>query len=1013
MLGHYRLLGPLGRGGMGEVYLAEDTRLGRKVAVKLLGEALGHDEQRLRRFQQEACTASALNHPNIVVVHEFGEAGGRPFMVTELVEGETLRQRMAARAIGVAEAVEIASQVASALASAHAAGIVHRDVKPENVMLRPDGYVKVLDFGLAKSTRGLSAPVDTGAATRAMVHTEAGTVLGTATYMSPEQARGLAVDARTDLWSLGAVLYEMLARRPPFTGPTAMDVLGAILQNEPVAPSRLAPQVPLALDRVVLKALRKDRAERHQSAEELLRELRALAAGDDGSRAPAQTPTNLPASLTPLVGRDAERATVGALLLRDDVRLVTLTGPSGTGKTRLAVQAAADLVGSYPDGVFLVSLAPVSDAELVAPAIAQVLGVRDDAAHGVVARLKAELRDRTLLLLLDNFEQVLAAAPLVSELLLATPRLKVLATSRAALRVRGEREFPVSPLALPPPEATLADTRGSGAVALFCDRAAAARPDFALTEDNAADVAEVCRRLDGLPLAIELAAARVRMLSPRALRERLSHRLDLLTRGPRDLPPRQQAMRDAIAWSYDLLEEGAKSLFRRLSVFSGGWTLEAAEAICGAAGGVTPDALEAVGLLVDNSLVRRQGEGEPRFAMLETIREFAQEQLAGSGEEEATRAAHAGHFLDLAARASAELQGPEQPAWLERLEAEHDNLRVALDWSIAHRPASALRLASLLWPFWEMRGHFTEGRARLSALLARVAPESSPADYAKVLYAAGVLADAQGDYGAARELFQRNLDRHRAAGNQAGIAMSLNNLAVVVLRQRDLAAARALYEESLGIWRSLGNRRAEALSLRNLGNVAALEKDLPRARALYEEGLAVFRALGEESEIAWSLDHLGDLARDEGAADEASALYGESLALFRRLGDTAGLARVLEDTGRLALGREPSRAAACFAESLAHHAALGDRRGVAGCLEELAALAVERGNAEQTARLAGAAATLRAAIAIPLATADQARLRLALDRARAAIGAEAFAAAWQRGAHEQVDTLVREVAAAS
>lgn len=590
-LGRYEIRSLLGRGGMGEVYLAHDTQLNRPAALKIICPGFIRDENRLRRFRQEALATSALNHPNIITIYEIGSEGGVEFIATEFIEGISLRETLLKGALKLDEALNIGSQIASALAAAHAAGIIHRDIKPDNIMIRHDGYVKVLDFGIAKLIeKGLErASNDPEAATRVMVETTPGVIIGTVAYMSPEQAHGLAVNATSDVWSVGVVLYEMLTGHVPFKGKTMSDVIVAILGTEPPPLTQYAPDLPEEdLRQIFEKALHKQTGERYQTIDEFLADLTSLkcelefqtklksvgksnpqaSTTDTDTRRPEPTAThahNLPAQITPLVGRQTEANTIKRLFRQNNARLVTLTGPGGTGKTRLSLEVGAQMLGDFEDGVFLVALAPITDPSLVASAIAKTLSVKESAEHSLIDHLKGHLSDKRMLLLLDNFEQMLDAAPLVVELLAASPQLKILVTSRAVLHVTGEHQFPVPPLTVPdgksvPPVKVLEQY---SAVALFTQRARAVKPDFAITETNAGAVIEICRRLEGLPLAIELAAARTKLFSAKAMLARLNDRLQLLTGGARDLPERQQTMRSAIAWSYELLEEEEKKLFRR------------------------------------------------------------------------------------------------------------------------------------------------------------------------------------------------------------------------------------------------------------------------------------------------------------------------------------------------------------------------------------------------------------------------------------------------------------------
>lgn len=975
MFGRYRIVTRLGTGGMGEVYLADDPRLGRKVALKLLAARGDVDVAPLKRLEHEARTASALNHPHIMTVYDVGDVEGAAFIATEHVEGETLRRRLARGPVPLPEALDVAHAIAQALAAAHARGIVHRDVKPENIMVRPDGVVKLLDFGIA--TLAEARPLG---ATLAASATDAGAIVGTLHYLSPEQARGEAVDARTDVFSLGVVLHEMLSGRAPFDGPSAAAVIVSLLNDAPPPLPRAVLDAAPALGGILARALARHRDDRYARIADLAADVReARLALEIAARMPAsgrgETTVslahsaarrgNLPIPPTPIIGRDAELARIDRLFGDEAARLVVLTGPGGSGKTRLALEAAARVAPRLADGVVFVSLAPLQDPELVPAAIAHAVGLKERPDAASLALLEDHLRSRTLLLVLDNFEHILAAAGLVSDLLAACPGLRALVTSRAALRLRGEYELPVPPLHLPdlvrlPPVDELARV---DSIALFAGRARAVRPDFAITPENAATVAEICGRLDGLPLALELAAARIALLTPADLLARLARRLPLPSAGPRDLPARQKTLGAAIGWSYQLLGPAEQRVFDCLAVFAGGFTLTAAEAICG--GDLVLDPLDT---LVSSSLVRRQEapDQSSRFTMLETIREFASERLAEHGDPDALRRRHARFYLALAEDGAASLAA-DPAVSLDLLEGEHDNLRAAIDWAVGAGEADTpLRLGAALWRFWEMRGFVREGSDRLESILA-VARGSQDPLYMKVRYAAGVLADAAGRYALARTRFSENLAAYRAAGDDWGVANSLNNLGIAALRQNDYDEARRCYTESLSLWRKLGNRHAVALSLNNLGNVANLQKDFDAARALHEESLAIFRELGDERGIALTLHHLGDVSRDRAEQDAARQLYEEAFGMFRRAADASGTAGCLTDLGHLARERgEPDAARTMYQEAAVMFGELGDARGIARVLEGFAALSIDERQVELAFTLAGAASALRESIGAPL-----------------------------------------------
>jgi predicted ATPase/class 3 adenylate cyclase len=720
-------------------------------------------------------------------------------------------------------------------------------------------------------------------------------------------------------------------------------------------------------------------------------------------------PHNLPIEPTPLIGRERELGALRALMLDEQVRLITMTGPGGTGKTRLALQIAADLLDHFPDGVFFVPLAPISDTELAISTIAQVLGLQEIGGRSIRDILMDYLKEKHLLLVLDNFEHLLVAAPLVADLLAACARLKVLVTSRAVLHLRGEREYAVPALACPDPirPPPVEGLSQYAAVALFVQRAADVKRDFSITDGNAPAVAEICRRVDGLPLGIELAAARVRLLTPQAMLERFERRLPLLTGGARDLPVRQRTLRDTIAWSYDLLDEAERRLLHRLSVFEGGLTLEAAEAVCTSAGRLNLDVLDGLEALVGKSLLRREEglDGEGRFRMLETVREFALDRLRESGEMQRLEQEHTTYYLALAEQAPAALRGPRQLAWLGRLEHEHNNLRSALRRAVgrgragdAEATEQGLRLAAALWRFWYVRGHFAEGRRWLTQLLALPTAAMRTATRANALNGAGGLARPQGDYAAARGLHQECLAIRRELGDQHGIAGSLNNLGLVARYQGAYADARRLFEEAIDINRALGNPRGEAVNLNNLGNVLHDQGEYTVARVLQERSLILFRESGDEWGIAMSLCDLGNVVGELGDHAAAHALYDESLVKRRDVGDRRGMTMSLTGLGRLAYSRGDYAASrAQFNESLAISRDLGDRWGIVHVLEGFAALAAAEAQPERALCLASAAAALREVLDVPLWPADRVRLERWLEPARRALHETAQARAWDQG----------------
>ncbi|HSL28965.1 MAG TPA: tetratricopeptide repeat protein [Anaerolineales bacterium] len=684
------------------------------------------------------------------------------------------------------------------------------------------------------------------------------------------------------------------------------------------------------------------------------------AAGSSGTPRARKPHHNLPVQPTAFIGRTAHIAALKKMILDPSVRLVTLLGPGGAGKTRLSLEVAQEVLDHFPQGVFFVPLADDTEPNQFISRVAQQLEVREGG-RSLLENIKDYLRNKHLLLVLDNFEQLMSAAPILGELLAAATQLKILTSSRIALKLHAEQEYPVPPLKLPPgDEATAEDLAHNEAVTLFVDRARASKPTFALTDENASAIAEICRRLDGLPLALELAAARVKMLSPQAILTRLDDRLKLLTGGARDLPFRHQALRNTLEWSYSLLNEEEKSLYARLGVFVGGFTLEAAEAVCNPDGRL--DILEGLTSLVNNSLVRQEEtiEGEPRFGMLETIRAYALERLAASGEMEALRAQHARYFGGLVLSASwTQLSSSNALRWLNWLEREHDNIRATLAWCLSTSEgielAAGMVVSGLEW-FWYRRGYFMEGRMWSERLLASPFLKAASLEQGMILVTSSAMALWQGKPETALAESLEALALGQRHEDELVVTMADLQTAVIYINMGQDREAQPLLAEAQAYFKEQNQAFFFAVTNIHLGNVELGLGNVERARALHEEALTVARTVGENWLLSFALNNLGEVARTQGQYDLARTYYEESEALLRDTGDKGDLARFVHTLGYIAQHEGDYTAAEDqFKKSLTMFRELGNRRGMAECMAGLAGLKARQGQAEWGAMLLSAA----------------------------------------------------------
>lgn len=726
---------------------------------------------------------------------------------------------------------------------------------------------------------------------------------------------------------------------------------------------------------------------------------------------------NLPSSVTSFIGREREIIRIKWLL--NTTRLLTLSGAGGSGKTRLALQVAKSLLKEYADGIWLAEFASLSDSKLIPQAVAAALGVREMRGQSLTETLADYLRPKKMLLVLDNCEHLIeACAQLAETLLQACPDLQVLATSREALGIAGETVWLVPSLSLPddlPAKVgegaseklpALKILRQYEAISLFIERALAGQPTFALTQKNAAAAVQICQQLDGLPLAIELAAARVKVLSAEEIAARLNDRFQLLTGGSRTALPRQQTLQAAMDWSFQLLSEAEKKLLRRLSVFAGGFTLEAVETTCagddlrkGDSRIAPTEILDLLTHLVDKSLVLVENQPtETRYGLLETVRQYAWDRLRHAGETERLREAHVRFYLSFAEKAEPELEGPLQATWLERLEQEQGNLRIALEYAKDRATDAGLRVATALSSFWLVRGYITEGRSQMASVLAPTGNLERTITSAKALNAAGALAEGQGDYLTARAYHEESLAIFRELGDERDIAKTLQHLGFIAWKQGEYTRARSLSEEGLGLSQKLGDFSSIGDLLNNLGLIARAQGEYTQAKAFYEESLGINTKLGNKRAISYLFNNLGSVAENQGDYQTARTLYEKSLALRRELGDKPGIANSLNNLGSVALKQSDYASAhALYEEGLLLQRELRDRWNIAFLLEGTGVVSLAQGQLARAAHLCGAVAALRGAMRASLPPTNRAAFDRTVATIREKLEGKVFAAAWTQG----------------
>ena len=1018
-IGRYVVERELGRGGMGVVYLAVDPTLDRRVALKVLPDSISRDAEQIARFEREAKVLASINHPNIGIIHALERSGdGSTFVVLEFIEGDTLQQRIAKSKPTVEDALKMCKQVAEALDAAHEGGIVHRDLKPSNVMFTKRGWIKVLDFGLASVGRSIvsAAPnPDAGGGeddtimTADIQHSERGPIQGTPGYMSPEQARGEEEDQRTDVFAFGCVLFECLSGKRAFNGERVSDLLEAVQHDDPDW-SLLPADTPHDALTLLSNCLDKRRAHRLASLKEAARRLDEVITSGSSTITRkierSKVRNNLPTQMSSFVGRAKELKELTQMI--GETRLLTLTGSGGCGKTRLAVRLAADLIESFDDGVWIADLAALTDAKRVAHAIMNAIGATESRGKDEIDVITDRLGEQSTLLILDNCEHVIdECASLITAILTRCPNVLIVATSREALGITGETTFRVPSLSSPPTgeHVTAADVGQSEAVALFVARGRAVNPAFHLTDLNAPPIAEICAQLDGIPLAIELAAARVKAIPPAKIAERLTDVFRILTGGSRGALPRQRTLRATIEWSYELLEEPEKLLLQRLSVFPSGCTLDAAEQICADDSSLDADADEIVATdppegepleswqildvltsLIDKSLVTyKEVDDDARYGLLNTVRRFADELLAKDASSPRVLARRLLFYSDLIAGAEAGLLGPDQGDWLDRIAQDHESLLATIAW--AHnkdapadefadaRASKTISMAASLGRFWMLRGRSMFGLSVIENILSGSTGEDLK-PRAAALNAAGSMARRSGAFDRSRDYLQQSLTLRQEMGDQRGVAIATSNLALVAAEQSDYDEATRLSSSALELSKEIGDDRLQGINLGNLGQYAARQGRFEIARGLYEQAILINRKIGNKTVEASNLNNLAEIEMRSDNREESDRFAAQSIVICKLIGDQIVRPNALSILGENARSRGDIGAACKHQyECLSIRLTMNDQLGCAESLEACLAIWIAVSRTTDDAKpeqvrlgrwFARAAADLRESIGAPL-----------------------------------------------